>query len=79
MVLTGVNLDSKGKPNRWRVENSWGDENGEKGFFIMTDNWFDEFVYQIVVNQKYLSDKQKEYFQQEPIILKPWDPMGSLA
>jgi len=79
MVLTGVNLDKDEKPNRWRVENSWGDEKGEKGFFIMTDSWFDEYVYQIVINKKYLTAKQQELFEMEPIMLKPWDPMGSLA
>ena len=79
MVLTGVNLDEKGKPNRWRVENSWGDDKGEKGFFIMTDDWFDEYVYQVVVNKKYLTTKQNKDFEKEPIMLQPWDPMGSLA
>ena len=79
MVLTGVNLDDSGKPNRWRVENSWGDEHGEKGFFVMSDDWFNEFTYQIVVHVKYLSEEQRSLLKQEPIVLKPWDPMGSLA
>jgi bleomycin hydrolase len=79
MVLTGVNLDESGKPNRWRVENSWGEEPGEKGFFVMSDDWFNEFTYQIVVNVKYLSKEQRQLLKQEPIVLKPWDPMGSLA
>ncbi len=78
MVFLGVNLVD-GKPNRWKVENSWGDESGQKGYYLMTDEWFDEFNYQIVVNKKYLSDEQKKAFEQEPIQLKPWDPMGSLA
>ena len=79
MVLSGVNLDDNGKPNRWRVENSWGEEPGEKGFFVMSDDWFNEFTYQIVVNVKYLSKEQREMLKKEPIVLKPWDPMGSLA
>jgi bleomycin hydrolase len=79
MVLTGVNLDDKGKANRWRVENSWGEDNGEKGFFVMSDDWFNEFTYQIVVNVKYLTKEQREMLKGEPIVLKPWDPMGSLA
>lgn len=79
MVLTGVNLDDAGKPNRWRVENSWGEEHGEKGFFVMSDDWFNEFTYQIVVHKKYLSEEQREMLKAEPIVLKPWDPMGSLA
>jgi bleomycin hydrolase len=79
MVLTGVNLDEEGKPNRWRVENSWGEEKGNKGFFVMSDNWFDQFTYQVVVHKKYLSDQQLAILKTDPIVLKPWDPMGSLA
>lgn len=79
MVLTGVNLDEGGKPNRWRVENSWGEDPGAKGFFVMSDDWFNEFTYQIVVNKKYLSEEQREMLTMESIVLKPWDPMGSLA
>lgn len=77
MVLTGVNVDD-GKPNRWKIENSWGDEKGDKGYFICSDSWFDEFVFQAVINKKYLGEKA-ELLKQEPIVLKPWDPMGSLA
>ena len=78
MVFLGVNL-ADGKPNRWKVENSWGDEPGNKGYFVMADSWFDEYNYQIVINKKYLSDEQKKAWEQEPIVLLPWDPMGSLA
>ena len=79
MVLTGVNLDDDGRPNRWRVQNSWGEDPGAKGFFVMSDDWFNEFTYQIVVNMKYLSKDQREMLKMKPIVLKPWDPMGSLA
>ena len=79
MVLTGVNLDKNGKPNRWKVENSWGEDVGDKGFFVMTDDWFSEFTYQVVVNKKYLTAQEREMLAQKPIELKPWDPMGSLA
>lgn len=79
MLLTGVNLDNDDKANRWRVENSWGKDVGKDGFYVMTDKWFDEFVYQVVINKKYLTDEQLKMFEQEPIVLKPWDPMGSLA
>lgn len=79
MVLTGVNIDGEGKPDRWRVENSWGDEPGQKGFFVMTDRWFDEYTYQVVVNKKYLTEEQKTMLSEKPVVLKPWDPMGSLA
>lgn len=78
MVFTGVNLKNE-KPDRWKVENSWGEDRGEKGFFIMSDSWFDEFNYQVVVNKKYLSEEMKEQLKVEPIVLSPWDPMGSLA
>lgn len=78
MVFLGVNL-ADGKPNRWKVENSWGKKSGQHGYYIMTDEWFDEYNYQIVINRKYLTDEQRAAWEQEPIVLKPWDPMGSLA
>ena len=78
MVLTGVDLVD-GKPAKWKVENSWGPKVGEKGYFVMSDEWMDQYVYQIVVNKKYLSDELKADQAQEPIVLKPWDPMGTLA
>ncbi len=79
MVLQGVNLDENGKPERWRVENSWGKEAGKDGYYVMTDDWFSEYTYQVVVNKKYLSAAQLKLWEQEPIELEPWDPMGSLA
>lgn len=79
MVLVGVNLDENGKPNRWKIENSWGEEAGQKGYFIASDRWFDEFTYQVVINKKYLSEDQVKAYNEEPKVLEPWDPMGSLA
>ena len=79
MVFLGVNLDEEGRPNRWRVENSWGEKAGEKGYYVMSDRWFDEFMYQIVVNRKYLPEEYLKEYDSEPIMLEPWDPMGSLA
>ncbi len=79
MVFQGVNLDSEGRPNRWRVENSWGDEPGRKGYYVMSDRWFDEYMYQVVVNKKYLNADQLAVIDSDVIELNPWDPMGSLA
>ncbi len=78
MVFLGVNLKD-GKANRWKVENSWGDDRGNKGYYIMSDDWFSEYLYQIVVPKRYLTSEMLEAYNSEPIVLKPWDPMGSLA
>lgn len=78
MVFLGVNLKD-GKPNRWKVENSWGKKRGNKGYYIMSDDWFLEYTYQVVVPKKYLSAEMIKAYHEEPIVLKPWDPMGSLA
>ena len=79
MVLEGVNLDNNNAPTLWKVENSWGKDHGRDGFDTMTDAWFDEYVYQVVVNKKYLSQAQLDALEAEPIVLAPWDPMGALA
>ncbi|MBP8988871.1 MAG: C1 family peptidase [Clostridia bacterium] len=78
MVLTGVNLE-EGRPNRWKIENSWGDQHGEKGYYIACDGWFDQYVYQAVIDKKYLSADQLSALKEKPIYLDPWDPMGTLA
>jgi bleomycin hydrolase len=78
MVFTAVNM-SDGTPNRWKIENSWGDVNGQKGYYLATDTWFDRYVYQAVIHQKYLTEEMRQAWKREPMILKPWDPMGSLA
>lgn len=78
MVLTGVDLiDNQAK--KWKVENSWGEKVGEKGFFVMSDEWMDEYTYQIVVRKEFLTPEQLAAFEAEPTVLAPWDPMGALA
>lgn len=80
MLFTGVDLDLKGEPIKWRVENSWGDKAGNKGYHIMTDNWFDEYNYEIVAHKSFLPDDLIAVFEtSDPISLQPWDPMGALA
>jgi len=79
MVLTGVDLDESGEPIKWRVENSWGTENGDKGYFVMSDKWFDEYLFEVVVSKSYLSAELLQVLDTEPIVLPPWDPMGALA
>ena len=79
MVFQGVDLDADGQPVRWCVENSWGEDAGKKGMYLMTDAWFDAYMYQVVVNKKYLTPDILAAYESEPIPLEPWDPMGSLA
>jgi bleomycin hydrolase len=79
MVLEGVDIDEEGNPTKWRVENSWGTKPGDKGFYMMTDAWFDAYMYEVMVDRKYLSEELLKALETEPIVLKPWDPMGALA
>lgn len=78
MCITGVNLDGD-KPTKWRIENSWGTENADKGYYLASDRWFDEQVFQAVINKKYLSEKILKCLDSKPHELNPWDPMGTLA
>lgn len=78
MVITGVDLVD-GKPTKWKVENSWGNKVGHKGYFVMSDDWMDKYCYQVVINKKYLSEDLKRDYAKIPVVLKPWDPMGTLA
>lgn len=78
MTFTGVQMNGN-EPLRFKVENSWGEKFGYKGHFVMTSDWFDQYVYQVVVNKKYLPEKLRKAYEKKAIELSPWDPMGSLA
>jgi bleomycin hydrolase len=78
MLFTGVDIVD-GRPRRWRVENSWSDESGKEGFFIMSESWFDEYMFEIAVRKSYLPRELQKALKLKPIVLPPWDPMGSLA
>ena len=79
MVLTGVDLDENEKAKKWKVENSWGEKVGNKGYFVASDSWMDEYTYQIVVRKEFLTEAELVAYEAEPIVLAPWDPMGALA
>lgn len=78
MTFTGVHLDEAGKPIKWKVENSWGEEKGRKGYYTLSHDYFKEYVYQIVVQKSDIPDKVA-LLDAEPIVLPPWDPCGALA
>ena len=78
MLLTGVDI-KKRNSTKWKIENSWGTKSGNKGYMMMTDEWFDEYTYEIVVDKKYISKRLLKYIDMEPVVLAPWDPMGALA
>ena len=79
MVLQGVNLDDKSHTTLWKVENSWGKDHGRDGYDTITDAWFEQYVYQIVIDRAYLTDEERAAYDAKPIELAPWDPMGALA
>lgn len=78
MVFTGVSIN-EGKTTRFKVENSWGANKINKGYYVMTDKWFDMYVYQAAINRKYLNELELKAYEKRINVLKPWDPMGSLA
>ena len=75
MTLKAVDLDANGKPLKWKVENSWGDKTGVKGHIIMTDEWFDNYTFRLVVNKKYATQKVLDLLKTKPVQLPAWDPM----
>ncbi|UIF28771.1 C1 family peptidase [Levilactobacillus brevis] len=74
MTLTGVDLVAD-EPTRWKVENSWGEKNGEKGYFVMTDDWMDDFVYEVVVHKRFLTADQRAVLATQPQALPAWDSL----
>ncbi|HJO82437.1 MAG: C1 family peptidase [SAR202 cluster bacterium] len=78
MLFTGVDVVD-GKPRRWRVENSYGDTAGDKGFFLMNDSWFEQHMFEIAAPKSRLTPELQAALDTEPIVLPPWDPMGALA
>ena len=78
MCITGVSFKDD-EPRKWKIENSWGKDRAKDGYYIMSNTWFDQFVYQAVVDKKYLNKEELQALKEKPIVLKPWDPMGSLA
>lgn len=75
MTLMGVDLDADGKPVKWMVENSWGAASGHNGHLIMTDEWFDEYSFRLVVDKKYVPAATLKLFDQKPTVLPAWDPL----
>ena len=78
MCITGVSF-KEGIPSKWKIENSWGKDRAKDGYYMMSASWFDQFVYQAVVDKKYLNKEELKALEGEAVVLKPWDPMGSLA
>ena len=75
MTLIAVDLDAEGKAKKWMVENSWGAASGYKGCVIMTDEWFEEYMFRVVVDKKYFPAETLKLLEQKPIMLPSWDPM----
>jgi bleomycin hydrolase len=77
MTLMAVDLDAEGKPTKWMVENSWGPNSGVKGHLIMTDKWFDEYMFRVVVEKRFVPEKLLKLYNHEPTRLPAWDPLFS--
>ncbi len=77
MALVGVDVDDSDQPVKWLVENSWGSKAGHNGYITITDEWFNEYMFRVVVLDKFINAKTLKILNQKPVILPPWDPMFS--
>jgi len=75
MNLVGVNISESGDIDKWLLENSWGAKKGHKGFLIMTDDWFSEYMFRLVIHKDFVDAKTLKILEKEPTMLPPWDPM----
>lgn len=75
MTLTAVDLDADGKPVKWKVENSWGADSGQRGYLIMTAEWFREYMFRLVVNKKYVPENILKAYDSKPVMVMPEDPL----
>jgi bleomycin hydrolase len=75
MALMGVDTTANGEITKWLLENSWGADSGYKGFLIMTDDWFDEYMFRLVIKEEFLPEKVRKILKEEPVMLPPWDRM----
>ncbi len=79
MVIKGFSYDKEGKTEKWLIENSYGEEAGQKGYLSISDQWFDLFVYEVVIHKKFLDPDVLQCYKKESIVLPPWDVLGNLA
>lgn len=75
MALIAVDINSNGDPQKWQFENSWGASKGHNGYLTFTDEWFNEYMFRVVIKKEYLDEKTLDLLKQDPILLPPWDPM----
>ena len=75
MTLVAVDLDKDGNPLKWKVENSWGPNNGAQGCLIMSNRWFNEYMFRLVVDKKYVPENLQKEFEQKPVMVMPEDPL----
>ena len=75
MTLTAVDLDADGKAKKWKVENSWGASYGQAGCLIMSDRWFREYMFRLVVDKKYVPQDMLRQYEQKPVMVMPEDPL----